>query len=236
MRLYYIRHGQSSNNALYEQTGSSDGRSDDPHLTANGLEQARRMARFLRDNPDPADGASDERSFGITHLYCSLMHRSVATANEASRALNLPLIAWPDWHESGGIYLQDLKTQEFMTRPGLKRSEILREFPDILLPDWVGEDGWWNQSFETEDAATVRGRRVFQELIRRHGNTQDRVAIVSHGSFYNSFLAAALGVDQIKPIWFRMYNTAISRFDFEPEWATMVYHNLFQFLPGELLT
>ena len=36
MRLYFIRHGQSENNALYTATGSDRERVDDPKLTEIG--------------------------------------------------------------------------------------------------------------------------------------------------------------------------------------------------------
>ena len=48
MQFYFIRHGQSENNALWERTGSSEGRSEDPELTALGHRQAKRLAQFLR--------------------------------------------------------------------------------------------------------------------------------------------------------------------------------------------
>ena len=53
MRFYFIRHGQSENNALWDQTGSNSGRNYDPELTAIGREQAERLARFIS-NADAA--------------------------------------------------------------------------------------------------------------------------------------------------------------------------------------
>ena len=47
MRLYYIRHAQSENNALWDQTGSDEGRKHDPSLTELGWEQAMRAAHFV---------------------------------------------------------------------------------------------------------------------------------------------------------------------------------------------
>ncbi|NJK45922.1 MAG: histidine phosphatase family protein [Pleurocapsa sp. SU_196_0] len=47
MRLYFIRHAQSSNNALWDSTGSENGRSDDPELSDVGVMQARALGDFL---------------------------------------------------------------------------------------------------------------------------------------------------------------------------------------------
>ena len=90
MRLYFIRHGQSENNALYDRTGSDDGRSDDPGVTEVGKEQVRLVAEYLRDCADPWDVESSGKGFGFTHLYCSLMFRAVATANVISQATGVP--------------------------------------------------------------------------------------------------------------------------------------------------
>ena len=84
MRLYFIRHGQSANNALWDASGSSIGRSEDPELTAIGHEQARLLANFIAamDGQTKKNGSSGEPKrdyFGFTHLYTSLMVRSVAT-------------------------------------------------------------------------------------------------------------------------------------------------------------
>ncbi|MEW5719039.1 MAG: phosphoglycerate mutase family protein, partial [Chloroflexota bacterium] len=82
MQFYFVRHGQSANNLLYDTTGASDGRSEDPALTALGRRQAEILARFMKQN-DAAFRLSFDRQnlggFGITHLYTSLMVRAVAT-------------------------------------------------------------------------------------------------------------------------------------------------------------
>jgi 2,3-bisphosphoglycerate-dependent phosphoglycerate mutase len=77
MQLYYIRHAQSENNALWEATGSDEGRSSDPELTEIGKQQITCLAQFLKTG-DPVLGnrrmdAQNLAGFGLTHLYCSLM-------------------------------------------------------------------------------------------------------------------------------------------------------------------
>jgi 2,3-bisphosphoglycerate-dependent phosphoglycerate mutase len=232
MRLYFVRHGQSENNALYDATGKDDGRNDDPKLTMLGMEQACAVAQYLAGRSDPTDG---ER-FGITHVYCSLMSRAIVTGTQISKAVGLPLTSWKDWHECGGIYLQDKQTQKFLVRPGMTRDQIFMHSPEIQLESDVKADGWWNQPFETSDERAARARKVLRELQVRHGNSSDRVVIVSHGGFYMRFLAAIIGLDDVKAIWFRMNNTAISRFDFEGDQNTLVYHNHLAHLEPRLIS
>ncbi|HEY3341640.1 MAG TPA: histidine phosphatase family protein, partial [Anaerolineae bacterium] len=97
MQLYFIRHGQSANNALWNATGESGGRSYDPELTEIGCSQANLVAQFLRQG-DPAltSRGTDPQNltgFGITHLYCSLMVRAASTGHAIADALDLPLHA-----------------------------------------------------------------------------------------------------------------------------------------------
>ena len=98
MQLYFIRHGQSENNALWMSTGSHIGRSEDPGLTEVGQQQSEFLAQFLSQaDPDVAVNGRDIQNvagFGITHLYTSLMVRAVATGTIIARTLDLPLVAW----------------------------------------------------------------------------------------------------------------------------------------------
>ena len=124
MRLYFIRHGQSENNALYENTGSDLGRVDDPRLTSVGIRQAEATARYVSSSVDPVDRNRSGRNFGFTHLYCSPMYRAIATGKYIAEALNLPLVVLKDWHETGGIFLEDKQMGTFIHRPGLTLSLI----------------------------------------------------------------------------------------------------------------
>lgn len=240
MQLYFIRHAQSENNALWDLTGSFDGRSLDPDLTAIGRRQAKLLADYLaRSNPDytlPGNDPQNRAGFGITHLYTSLMLRSVATATAIASGLSLPLHAWKDCHEGGGIYLDDETTGEPVGQPGNDRAFFEEQFPELILPDWLGEAGWWNRPYEERPERWLRARRVLDELALRHGDSDDRVAVVSHGGFYNYVLLTILGADRFEGFWFVMNNAAITRIDFEPDEARLIYQNRADFLPFELIT
>jgi hypothetical protein len=53
--------------------------------------------------------------FHITHVYCSLMERAVATGHRVAEALDLPLLGWIDIHETGGMFLYDEETETHTT-------------------------------------------------------------------------------------------------------------------------
>jgi 2,3-bisphosphoglycerate-dependent phosphoglycerate mutase len=237
MQLYFIRHSQSKNNALWMSTGSHIGRSEDPGLTEVGRRQAELLAQFLS---QPASASSDFQNaagFGITHLYTSLMVRAVATGTIVAKALDLPLVAWEDLHEWGGIYLRDEQTDERIGLPGRNRAYFETHYPDLVLPDSLGEAGWWNRPFEEPELRLPRAKRFLRDFMERHGHTDDRVAVISHGGFYNYLLAALLNLPGREGHWFVLNNAAISRIDFtEEDEIWLVYLNRVDFLPKELIT
>ncbi len=239
MQLYFIRHGQSENNALWMSTGSHIGRNEDPGLTAVGRQQAELLAQFLSQADPTLRQPSDFQNvagFDITHLYTSLMVRAVATGTIVARALDLPLVAWEDLHEWGGIYLRDEQTDEPVGLPGRNRAYFEQHFPDLVLPDSLDEAGWWNRPFEEPEQRLPRAKRVLHDLLERHGHTDDRVAVVSHGGFYNYLLVAILKLPGREGFWFVLNNTGISRIDFNEEETWLSYLNRVDFLPRELIT
>ena len=104
MRLYIIRHGQSTNNRLFLETGSEQGRVFDPELSELGERQTDCLSEYLFFHSAP-QGLNEK--INITHLYTSPMLRAVATGLPVARALGLPLAAWKDLHEGGGLFLGD---------------------------------------------------------------------------------------------------------------------------------
>ncbi len=242
MQFYFIRHAQSENNLLWINTGSSEGRSPDPDLTALGRQQAEHLARFLRGSDAAAPMTTYDNQnvagFGVTHLYCSLMLRAVETGVTVARALDLPLTAWSDIHECGGIWTHasDDETAERQGLAGNDRAFFAARYPELILPSSLDGSGWWNRPFEELEQRPERARRVLYELLERHGQTDDRVAIISHGGFYNHFLAVLLELPQRDGYWFILNNVAITRIDFNEHGIDLAYMNRVDFLPKELIT
>jgi 2,3-bisphosphoglycerate-dependent phosphoglycerate mutase len=247
MELYFIRHAQSENNLLWTETGGAVGRKADPLLTAVGHQQAQYLAQFLAQPVEGTDSNGidyqNRQGLGLTHLYCSLMVRTMQTGMYIAEACQLPLTALPDLHEVSGLYLEDEATGERQGVPGPNRAEFLDQFPDLILPEEIGEAGWWSRPPEPRDETMIRAQAVLASLWETHGDTEDRVAIVSHGGFYQRFMTAVLNLppehlapDSTHRYRFAINNAAITRIFLGDDFTGLAYQNRVDFLPPELVT
>ena len=247
MQLYLIRHCESENNALYRRTGSGDGRSADPALTELGHKQAQFLADFIANsretNPRSPNQSLDRSGLHISHLYCSLMRRSIETGLYIARELDLPLIAHEDIHERGGIYLNDPQTNENRGLPGPNREHFRRHFPNLILPESLGAEGWWNRPYEQREMAVTRAEAVLDWLLDTHDQSDDQVALIIHGGFIQSLFSALFQIPLIeerfrdnREVWIKAYNGSVTRIDFLDEIVRLTYQNRIDFIPDDLVT
>ncbi len=247
MQLYLIRHAQSENNALWARTQSENGRSPDPLLTETGHQQAAKLAHFLAQTnvtiPADVTDVYNHNGFPFTHLYCSLMERAVQTGMYIAEAKQMPLIAWEMIHEWGGIFENDPENDVRRGLPGANRAFFEEHYPLLVLPEELGEAGWWNRPFEPREDSYGRARQFLHLLDERHGDTDDQVAIVTHGGFFYSFMFALLNgaaapahLQNNRPVYFAINNASITRVDFMDDRTRLVYLNRIDYLPPELIT
>lgn len=246
MELYFIRHGQSINNANWDKPNYQE--SPDPILTDIGHEQARLLAEFLKKNQTNTKekewNIQNRYGFGLTHVYTSLMERAAFTAAPIAQALDIPLIAWKEIHEEGGIYSREAQANG-KGLPGRPRSFFMENFRTLTLPNDLDETGWWNRPYEADDERQPRADQVFADLLARHrdreGQPEARIALVSHGGFFMRLLSAVLKLPWRQAAlglksWFLLNNCSISRFDIRRDEITVVYVNRTDFLPDHLIT
>jgi len=240
MRLFFVRHGQSENNALWLNTGTRDGRKSDPLITAIGRQQIEHTARFLDycltlngvEQSDPSLAFEP----GDIYLYCSLMERAVQTGEIISNQLNVKLRALIEIHESGGIYHHDPVTDEQIGDPGKSRSYFQRRYPNLILPKDFDEKGWWNRNYEQRDERVLRAEKVIRILLDNHEGTPDNVIFISHAGFYNYFMRSLLKKEMNRDLWFEFFNGAVSLFHFQEGAVRIYFANRYEFIPVEIVT
>ena len=248
MQLYFIRHAQSENNAHWGDETFQE--SHDPILTKIAFEQLDHLVHHLCKNLNRQSeitwNPQNRQGFGITHIYTSLMVRAVNTAYPIAQAINLPLYALPEIHETGGIYSR-IPEKNLAGLPGKPRSFFESNFPELILPDCLDELGWWqNRPFESCELRQKRANRVWANLLSTHGDQygrpEHRVALISHGGFFMHFLTTALNIDMPgndslgHKFWFLMNNCGITRLDIGNGRVFVSYINRTDFLPDHLIT
>jgi len=235
------------NNAHWQEPEYKE--SPDPALTEAGIEQARLLSEFLEKSQLlslPGEWNPHNRhGFGLTHIYTSLMERAVHTALPTVRKLKVPFAAWMEIHESGGIFGRDgeMKLQGL---PGKPRAWFESNVPELTLPDSLNGTGWWNcRPQEKEEEAYLRAKRVWADLLVRHGDQEgqpeQRVVFVSHGGFFTHLVCAMLDLPWRQAAyglksWFMLNNCSISRFDVNKQEVTLCYMNRTDHLPDHLIT
>ncbi len=250
MQLYFIRHAQSENNLLFDLNGNENERKPDPSITTTGWEQARILADFIKksNNGNDQNNQSDSynrQGFNFTHLYCSLMVRSIQTGFVLAKTLELPIAALSDLHEGGGIFIKDEDSDAITPLPGNNLVYFRKNFPGLTLPEDINPEGWWNRPFESYLDRSKRADRLLELLLDRHFSHDHKIALISHAGFYNYFLGAVLGCCsepydgetlRLPKAWLTLNNTAITRIDWSDHGARLVYHNRVDFLPTQLIT
>jgi 2,3-bisphosphoglycerate-dependent phosphoglycerate mutase len=172
------------------------------------------------------------------------MKRAIHTGNIIAQRLNLPLFGMPEAHEVGGVFLETLVNDVVTVNEeyGVDEGFLATNYPNLILTQPIPRSGWWRGGKENDNLPQKRAQKVLDWLRQRHASTDDRVAIVTHGGFYNHLLRAMLHISPEEPdnrkLGYRLVynNCAISRFDFTDERVYLVYHNRAEYLPDDLIT
>lgn len=195
LNIYYVRHGQSvGNEGLRPGCGLYDEESDPP-LSSLGLEQARRLGERLA-------------SHRFDAIVCSPLERAIQTANE---------VALRQTPQAEIELLPDL--MEFGTAPGYTGCplDIIRQRFPLAVPclsDPAPDGGGLSLPAEDGAAALARAQRVICYLRSRFTAGGD-VLVTAHGSFYEYFFRAALGLSDTTDFSLGVDNASISRFEYE---------------------
>ena len=245
-KLYLIRHAQSANNEIWDGSDHMAGRKPDPEITEIGHRQAHTLAEHLsHPQSEPRQHpfiAPKEFHFGLTHVYCSLMTRSILTAEYIASACDLELQALPDVFEKYGIYDVD-DDGNLQGLPGPGRDYFEKRFPGLKLPEEINNEGWWNRPVEDELAFITRMQKVVSDTRQRLSQSDESIALVAHGDFIDQFVNELMGVVRHQPNYdnhwvanWAFHNTSISRIDFVNGSHNVVYMNRIDHLPNELVT
>ena len=217
LRLYLIRHGQSTNNA---QPNFSK-HEFEPPLTNKGIQETQAIANHLAHG---SDNGALSHGYVIHHIYSSPQLRALQTAAPLAKKFNCRPEIWVQTHERGGVVI--LHHKGVQHHPGLTRTEIIKQFPMFKIPYQITDKGWWHgrEKLESNDEVNIRARVVVNGLFIKARKSQDiGVAMVSHNTFLNSLVQVLL---KDRDNRYLHHNGGLSRIDIDSKGiATLKYFN-----------
>ncbi len=200
MRFVIVRHGQSENNRLLQETGALRGRAIDPMLTELGLQQSSLLGQaMLHWSPE----------WRPSHLYTSLMARAVQTAGTIAAVTGVSVEGHPGLAECGGPFVENPDGSR-TTHPGAPRDDLLALCPDIRLPSDCDATGWWRHGYESEETSWQARAQAFISAVRDRHPPDTVVAMVTHEGFTQQLMRHLLGITAMTG-WFGSYNTGVCR-------------------------
>jgi glucosyl-3-phosphoglycerate phosphatase len=160
-----IRHGQSTFNRFYEETGRDPGHVD-ARLTDLGRDQAREAAEALAGEP-------------VDVVISSPLTRAIQTAEIIFGARGLPI----------HVTCKHRERLESTCDVGRSPAELKQDYPHLVFDHLA--DPWWHHEpdasgpFATEPAHIFESRvAAFRDWLAAH--EAERIAVVGHGTFFHA--------------------------------------------------
>ncbi len=215
MELYLIRHGQSENNARPEHL-----RVEDALLTELGHQQADLLAQWVK-------------TVELDRLFSSPFRRALQTAWPIQQASGVPVEVLVPLHEVGGC-MSGPGPDNFVGCPGIRRSELLEEFPGYQVPEEIDQTGWWkSKPAEDDQQVHQRATDVLDWVRQEFAAGQDKVGFVMHADVTRHLLnnVARVTSEHSHRI---LYNTSVTRLSIEGEQLALELYNSISHLPMSL--
>ena len=204
MRIIVIRHGQSEADLMDVHEGRADFA-----LTPSGMDQARRMSRYL---------CAQEH---IDRIYASPLLRAQQTAAYLARAAQLDV-------ETQLIYDEDLMEFDNGVLAGLPRQEAAARYPEVR--DLPLHEAVYGQ--ESQLHFRMRAERALSRVLAQN-DPAATVAIVSHGVAINQLYRAFLRLPMDSDLTVHTGDTGIHLWVVEPHRRRIAYANRLEHLLEE---
>lgn len=162
-RMLLVRHGATTSSAANRYAGATD-----VELSADGVEQVRRLAARLRQEP-------------IAAVYCSPLKRALATAEAVAAPHGLKPITDPA-----------LREIDHGPWEGLTSEEIVKRYPDDYAA-WSEDPFDTVIGNDSGRAVLERALPAIERIVAQHpGQT---VLVVSHKATIRLVIAKLMGMD-----------------------------------------
>ncbi|CAD7939549.1 unnamed protein product [Amoebophrya sp. A120] len=190
-RVYFLRHGESTNNVRTEEAF----REPDPGLTTLGTQQSANIGNYL---------SKLASYYNFKQVFVSPMKKTLATASTLTSFLaatpataSIHCEAHPLIYEFGGLF-----DEKYGASKGLTRAEMRAIAPQVKLPEdadkklafpFPGDDsdGWYERNAKESNADYLK--RVSQ-VADWLWSLDQATLLVTHGKFLDTLLKVLLRV------------------------------------------
>jgi broad specificity phosphatase PhoE len=169
MLLHVVRHAESLANINRSTQVDCD-------LSDLGRGQVRAVAEELK-------------RMGIDRVLSSPYRRTLCTGSGIAQVAGVPLEVFPLLHEHH-------PTAFGADWPLMTRSELIVNFPELVLPDELADRDWHTPP-ETDQQVLERMAGALEALEARFGSGGQRLVLVTHGSPAWKILSAFMGVTDV---------------------------------------
>jgi broad specificity phosphatase PhoE len=224
MRIYFLRHAESDNNAKQHNdthAAETDGpdkkrqktkgeRQPDPACTEKGGKQASVAGKFFAALNQSKTCAHPK----VKGIYTSAMRRALHTTEKLVQELgsDIPVVVWKEMHEEGGTFngSRRISAEESAKLPlvhGQTPDEVKALIPHATIPDDFSFDGadakmgWWPGGRETPEACQARAQlcadkvwKLCADCAGESSEEESAYVFVVHGLSFDRMLKALLSI------------------------------------------
>lgn len=170
-RLIIVRHGETKGTANRRYYGRTD-----MSLNATGIEQAKRLRKWLKRYP-------------LHYIYTSPLKRCKETASIIRGRRKIPTTIIPE-----------LQEVDFGKWEGLTLTEMQDRYPRKLKLWFLNFERFQMPGGEKVGDMIRRTRKAWRGVVKRHPHPQESILIVTHGGPAKVMVMSALGLS-MKNFW-----------------------------------
>ena len=173
MKVYFVRHGKDDEN--FRGGWSNLG------LVPEGVEQARQLAKHLKEN---------NTEYGIKRIISSDLLRAKETTEILAEGLTLPVIT-----DAG------LREADNGSLAGMRNEEVLEKYPGLFWSTLEPDESYPNG--ESPNQFYARIKEWFEDFLKECRESDGNALVVTHGGVINVVYHLVKGMEwsnQEKPV------------------------------------
>jgi broad specificity phosphatase PhoE len=119
---------------------------------------------------------------------------------------------------------------------GIGRAEAEASFGECVLPEELGDEGWWPGHMEDDTSLWKRAGQAAEALRSLAGSADNKVAVIAHGTFTSRLISRLLECGPAPYSRFAMMNCSVTTLEVTDTKVRLLGANDVSHLPVSLRT